>query len=89
MEFDPATGETNCLVDGLYFANGIDMAADGSYLVFAETFTNMVFKLVLSGPKVCHRDPEWRSNVIGNISEGPAQSATSMTDHDVSAGRSY
>lgn len=56
MEFDPQTGETLCLVDGLYFANGVDIAADGSYLVFAETFTNMVFKLWLTGPQVCCSD---------------------------------
>lgn len=76
MEFDPVTGETNCLVDGLYFANGVDVAADGTYLVFAETFTNMVFKLSLSGPQVRHFDPAWRTNMICDTGKGPAQNTT-------------
>lgn len=52
MEFNPETGETVCLVDGLYFANGVDISPDGAYLIFAETFTGKVFKLFLSGPQV-------------------------------------
>lgn len=54
MELDPETGEIVCLVNGLYFANGIDISPDGKYLIFAETFTSKVFKLWLSGPQVRH-----------------------------------
>jgi sugar lactone lactonase YvrE len=52
LEYDPATRETRCLVNGLYFANGVSLAADGTYLVYAETFTNSVAKLWLLGDKV-------------------------------------
>eukprot|EP00892_Ulva_mutabilis_P010737 jgi/Ulvmu1/8035/UM004_0272.1 len=51
LELDPETGEVTCLVNGLYFANGVDISPDGAYLMFAETFTNKVFKLALSGPE--------------------------------------
>lgn len=54
MELDPETGEIVCLVNELYFANGIDISPDGKYLILAETFTSKVFKLCLSGPQVRH-----------------------------------
>jgi Strictosidine synthase len=69
LEYDPATGTTTCLVDGIWFSNGVALGEDGPYVVFVETFTLRVWKLWLEGPKVqrcstlcqhCHAFPAWR-----------------------------
>lgn len=43
------TGEIELLVDGLQFANGVALAADESFLVFAETGLYRMSKLWLTG----------------------------------------
>jgi sugar lactone lactonase YvrE len=44
-------GTVTTLVDGLYFANGVTVTADGSALVFAETMGRRLSKYWLTGPK--------------------------------------
>ncbi|MBB5165982.1 SMP-30/gluconolactonase/LRE family protein [Mycobacterium sp. AZCC_0083] len=43
-------GTVTTLVDGLYFANGVTVTADGSALVFAETMKRSLSKYWLAGP---------------------------------------
>jgi sugar lactone lactonase YvrE len=43
-------GTVTTLVDGLYFANGVTVTADGSALVFAETMNRSLSKYWLTGP---------------------------------------
>jgi sugar lactone lactonase YvrE len=43
-------GTTTTLLDGLYFANGVTVTADGSALVFAETMARRLSKYWLTGP---------------------------------------
>jgi sugar lactone lactonase YvrE len=43
-------GTVTTLVDGLYFANGVTVTADGSALVFAETMGRRLSKYWLTGP---------------------------------------
>jgi sugar lactone lactonase YvrE len=44
-------GTVTTLVDGLYFANGVTVTADGSALVFAETLARRLSKYWLTGPQ--------------------------------------
>ncbi|WP_018639054.1 SMP-30/gluconolactonase/LRE family protein [Parafrankia elaeagni] len=38
LRYEPATGVTDVVADGLYFANGVDVAADESHVLVAESF---------------------------------------------------
>ncbi len=50
-DFDPATGEVRQLLDGLNYANGVALSADGSFLAVAETGHYRVLKVWLEGPQ--------------------------------------
>lgn len=52
LEYDPSTGETRCLMDGLWFSNGVAMPSDGSFVLVNETLKLRVWRLWLTGPKV-------------------------------------
>jgi sugar lactone lactonase YvrE len=49
LRYEPATGELDVLVDDLYFANGIDVAPDDSYLLVAESFRFRITRVWLDG----------------------------------------
>ncbi len=49
--YDPATGQTETLVDGLYFANGIAVGPDGDYVLVTETSRYQVTRYWINGPK--------------------------------------
>ena len=51
IEYDPETDKVRTLVDGIFFANGIAVNREESYLVFAETFSSKILKYNLKGPK--------------------------------------
>eukprot|EP00775_Hariotina_reticulata_P007690 gene7690-7890_t len=51
MVYDPMTQETVVLAKGLYYANGVALAADESYLLLAETDRIRVVKYWIKGPK--------------------------------------
>lgn len=51
LKYDPATGRTSVLLDGLHFANGVALAADESYLLIAETGTYSILKHWLTGTR--------------------------------------
>jgi hypothetical protein len=51
LQYDPSTDEVTVLRRGLYFANGVAVAEDESYLVYVETFFSRVTKYYLAGEK--------------------------------------
>lgn len=51
LRFDPSTGETETLLDGLYFANGIALSQDESFVLVNETYRYRIRRYWLSGPK--------------------------------------
>ncbi len=51
LVYDPETRETEMLLDGLQFANGVAVAQDTSYVLVNETGSQQVRKFHLSGPK--------------------------------------
>jgi sugar lactone lactonase YvrE len=57
LKYDPATGQTEIVVDGLSFANGVALAEDESYLLISETGTYSVLKLWLTGDRVGEIEP--------------------------------
>ncbi|WP_345347915.1 SMP-30/gluconolactonase/LRE family protein [Rhodococcus olei] len=64
IRFDPATGETHLLADGLQFANGVGLSADESYVVVAETGGYRIRRVDLTGP-TAGRVSTWAENLPG------------------------
>jgi sugar lactone lactonase YvrE len=52
LSYDPATKETRVLAKGFYYANGVALAEDGSYVMVVETNRIRVHRHWLRGPKV-------------------------------------
>jgi sugar lactone lactonase YvrE len=51
LHYDPATKQTKSLLGDLYFANGVALARDESFLVVNETYRYRVTRYWLRGPK--------------------------------------
>ncbi len=51
LKYDPVSGETTTILDGLSFANGIALSRDETFLLIAETGTYSVLKHWLSGDR--------------------------------------
>lgn len=51
LAYDPDTGTTRVLLDGLYFANGVAVAPDGAYVLVNETSRYRVRRYWLEGPR--------------------------------------
>jgi len=51
LRFDPATGQTTVLQEGLFFANGVALAADERYVVVAECYRYRLTRYWLQGEK--------------------------------------
>jgi sugar lactone lactonase YvrE len=51
IAYDPVSGSARVLLDGLQFANGVAVAADGSFVLVAETGAYRIRRLWLKGPK--------------------------------------
>ena len=49
LVYHPDTGEVEILLDGLYYANGVALSADGSFVLVVETTRYRVRRLWLSG----------------------------------------
>jgi len=56
MRYDPATGETEVLLEGLYFANGIAVADDDRFVLVNETYRYRIRRYWLSGEKAGSND---------------------------------
>ncbi|MGW0044885.1 SMP-30/gluconolactonase/LRE family protein [Rhodococcus sp. NPDC003348] len=74
IRFDPATGDTDLLADGLQFANGVGLAADESYVLVAETGGYAIRRVDLTGPSA-GRVSTWVENL-----PGLPDNVTSQTD---------
>lgn len=51
LVFDPTNGQTTTLLDDLYFANGIAVAPDTSFVLVNETSSYRTLRYYLQGPK--------------------------------------
>ena len=51
LEYDPATGETRVIIDGLNFANGVAVSENQQYLLVNETGSYRVWRYWLSGTR--------------------------------------
>ncbi len=70
--YDPATKETKLLLDKLYFANGVALSPDESFVLVNETYAYRITRLWLTGPKASQHDV-FADNLPGfpdNISRG-------------------
>lgn len=56
IRYDPATGETEVLLDGLYFANGVAVAEDDSFVLVNETYRYRIRRFWLTGDKAGTND---------------------------------
>ncbi|WIA19498.1 hypothetical protein OEZ85_004109 [Tetradesmus obliquus] len=52
LRYDPNTKETHVLATGFYYANGVALSADESFLVLVETDRIRAHKVWLKGPKM-------------------------------------
>jgi len=57
LTYDPATGATHVLATGLWFANGVALAADESFVVVGSTFSARLYRHWLQGPKAGVTEP--------------------------------
>ena len=51
LAYDPQTNETSLLLDGLYFANGVALSSDESFVLVNETLMYRIQKYWLKGDK--------------------------------------
>jgi len=51
LRYDPRTGHTDVLLDGIAYANGVALAADESFVLVCETFRYAVRRYWLKGEK--------------------------------------
>lgn len=51
LAYQPSSGETRVLLDGLYFANGVAVSPRGDYLLVNETWRYRVLRYWLAGPR--------------------------------------
>jgi sugar lactone lactonase YvrE len=51
LVYDPETGKSKILLNGLHFANGVVLSEDESYVLVSETTLSRIMKYWLKGPK--------------------------------------
>lgn len=51
LAYHPDTGDVEVLLDGLYYANGVALSPDGSFVLVVETTEYRVRRLWLAGPR--------------------------------------
>ncbi|MFO7552241.1 MAG: SMP-30/gluconolactonase/LRE family protein, partial [Haliea sp.] len=51
LVYDPADGSTDVVLDGLQFANGVAVSADGSFVLVNETASYRITRLWLAGER--------------------------------------
>lgn len=56
ISYNPKTGRSEVLLDNLYFANGVTLSPDGSFVLVSETFAYRISRYWLKGPKQGKRD---------------------------------
>lgn len=73
LTYSPQTGKTQVLATDVFYANGVALSQDESYLLLAETGALRILRIWLTGPKVmtCFH-PTLRFTDLSQISgEGP------------------
>ncbi|KAL4859800.1 Adipocyte plasma membrane-associated protein [Chlorella vulgaris] len=74
--YDPSTDATTVLADGLWYANGVALAADESFVAVVETCSMRVRRHWLKGPKAGSMDtlidrlPGWPDNIVESSNGG-------------------
>ena len=73
LVYDPASQETKVLIDNLYFANGVALAPDESFVIVVETFEHRIMRYWIEGPKAGTRDvfAENLPGYLDNVTEAP------------------
>jgi len=72
IRYDPKSGTTRVLLDKLYFANGVAVAGDDSFVLVNETWRFRVRRLWLKGPEAGRSDlfadnlPGFPDGISGN-----------------------
>ena len=56
LRYDPRTEETTVLASDMYFANGVALASDESFVLVNETFRARVMRVWLKGPRAGTRE---------------------------------
>ena len=56
LRYDPATQETDVMIDGLFFANGVSLGPSEDYVLVNETGMGRVHRLWLKGEKAGQQD---------------------------------
>ena len=56
LRYDPATQQTNVMMDGLFFANGVTLGPSEDYVLVNETGMGRVHRLWLKGEKAGQQD---------------------------------
>lgn len=51
LSYDPNSGDTSVLLDDLYFANGVAVSPDQSFILINETFKYRIRRYWIEGPK--------------------------------------
>jgi sugar lactone lactonase YvrE len=59
LVYDPATGKTTVLLEQLYFANGVALASDESFVLVNETYRYRIRRYWLKGDKAGTDDIFW------------------------------
>lgn len=54
LSYNPKTRKTHVVAQGFWFANGVALAKDESFIAVVETNTQTVWKVWLTGAQVCH-----------------------------------
>lgn len=64
LAFDPKTGKARTLLKGIYFANGVAVSPDQSFVLVAETGKYRVLRVWLTGPKATQVTTSGRAEVF-------------------------
>ncbi|UCG25502.1 MAG: SMP-30/gluconolactonase/LRE family protein [Chloroflexota bacterium] len=97
LAYDPDSGETRLVLDGVHFANGVAISPDQTFLLLAETSRYRLQRVWLSGPKAGQAEifvdnlPGFPDNLHGN-GQGLfwlALSSTRKSIVDNTAGRPF
>lgn len=56
LRYDPATGKTELLLDGLYFANGVTLSQNEDFVLVNETYRYRITRYWLTGDKAGNHD---------------------------------
>ena len=53
LSYNPKSKKTHVLADGFFYANGVALSPDESFVLVVETLSVTIHKYWLKGPKVC------------------------------------